>query len=249
MLEMAKAAGTPIKRVAMMHEDGNFGTTMGNHVEAFAARLGYELVQRVPYSLRSPDFTAELSKVKAARPDLLVISGYYGDSKIIAETAAKLRIGVHALVGLANAAYSNPQVHRREPRADRSALRRQLLAQPAERAGPRGVRRVPEALQLDHVQPRGAGLPGDVRAQGRAGAGRLDRPREGPRRDRQDQPHRPHPDPGRDPLRRRGRERQRQARAAAGAGRQAGGRRAPRASPRPSRCSPSPSGRASSAAR
>ncbi|MFI5328912.1 MAG: ABC transporter substrate-binding protein, partial [Candidatus Rokuibacteriota bacterium] len=32
MLEMAKAAGTPIKRVAMMHEDGNFGTTMGNHV-------------------------------------------------------------------------------------------------------------------------------------------------------------------------------------------------------------------------
>ena len=109
MLEMAKAAGTPIKRVAMMHEDGNFGTTMGNHVEAFAGKMGYELVQRVPYNLRSPDFTAELSKVKAARPDLLVISGYYGDSKIIAETASKLRIGVHALVGLANAAYSNPK--------------------------------------------------------------------------------------------------------------------------------------------
>jgi branched-chain amino acid transport system substrate-binding protein len=109
MIEMAKSAGTPIKRVAIMHEDGNFGTTMGNHVEAFAGKMGYELVQRVPYNLRSPDFTAELSKVKAARPDLLVISGYYGDSKIIAETAAKLRIGVHALVGLANAAYSNPK--------------------------------------------------------------------------------------------------------------------------------------------
>jgi branched-chain amino acid transport system substrate-binding protein len=47
--------------------------------------------------------------VKASKPDLLVISGYYGDSKIIAETASKLRIGVHALVGLANAAYSNPK--------------------------------------------------------------------------------------------------------------------------------------------
>jgi branched-chain amino acid transport system substrate-binding protein len=109
MFEMAKAANTPIKRVAMMHEDGNFGTTMGNHVEAFAGRLGYSLVQRIPYSLKSPDFTAELSKVKAAKPDLLVISGYYGDSRIIAETASKLRIGVHALVGLANAAYSNPK--------------------------------------------------------------------------------------------------------------------------------------------
>src|SRR4026209_2593332 len=108
MIEMAKNAGTPIKRVAIMHEDGNFGTTMGNHVEAFAGKMGYELVQRVPYNLRSPDFTAELSKVKAARPDLLVISGYYGDSKIIAETAAKLRIGVNALVGLANAAHPHP---------------------------------------------------------------------------------------------------------------------------------------------
>ena len=109
MLEMAKASNVAVKRVAIMHEDGNFGTTMGNHVEGFAGKLGYALVQRTPYSIKSPDFTAELSKVKASKPDLLVISGYYGDSKIIAETAAKLRIGVHALVGLANAAYSNPK--------------------------------------------------------------------------------------------------------------------------------------------
>jgi branched-chain amino acid transport system substrate-binding protein len=109
MLEMAKTAGAPVKRVAIMHEDGNFGTTMGNHVEAFGKTLGYELVQRVPYNLRSPDFTAELAKVKATRPDLLVISGYYGDSKLIAETAVKIRIGAHAVVGLANAAYSNPR--------------------------------------------------------------------------------------------------------------------------------------------
>ena len=109
MLEMAKASNVAVKRVAIMHEDGNFGTTMGNHVEGFAGTLGYALVQRIPYSIKSPDFTAELSKVKASKPDLLVISGYYGDSKIIAETAAKLRIGVHALVGLANAAYSNPK--------------------------------------------------------------------------------------------------------------------------------------------
>lgn len=109
MFEMAKNANVPIKRVAMMHEDGNFGTTMGNHVEAFSKTMGYELVQRIPYNLRSPDLTSELAKVKAARPDLLIISGYYGDSKIIAETAAKLRIGVSALVGLANAAYSNPK--------------------------------------------------------------------------------------------------------------------------------------------
>src|SRR5207247_5213062 len=89
MAEMDKNANVAIKSVAMMHEDGNFGTTMGNHVEAFGAKLGYTMVQRIPYSLKSPDFTAELSKVKASKPDLLVISGYYGDSKIIADTASK----------------------------------------------------------------------------------------------------------------------------------------------------------------
>jgi hypothetical protein len=109
MCEMPKNANVPIKRVAMMHEEGNFGTTMGNHVEAFAKTMGYELVQRIPYNLRSPDLTSELSKVKASKPDLLIVSGYYGDSKLIAETAAKLKIGVNALVGLANAAYSNPK--------------------------------------------------------------------------------------------------------------------------------------------
>ena len=40
MFEMAKNANVPIKRVAMMHEEGNFGTTMGNHVEAFAKTIG-----------------------------------------------------------------------------------------------------------------------------------------------------------------------------------------------------------------
>lgn len=109
VFEMARAANITLKRVAIMHEDGNFGTTMGNHIEGFASKLGYEMVQRIPYNLRSPDFTAELSKVKASRPDLLLISGYFGDSKLIAETASKLRMGVHALVGLANAAYSNPR--------------------------------------------------------------------------------------------------------------------------------------------
>jgi branched-chain amino acid transport system substrate-binding protein len=109
LVEMAKNANVPLKRVAIMHEDGNFGTTMGNHVEAFAGKLGYQLVQRIPYNLKSPDFTTELSKVKASRPDVLVISGYYGDSKVIAETAGKLRLQMHALIGLANAAYSNPR--------------------------------------------------------------------------------------------------------------------------------------------
>src|SRR3989442_1297505 len=109
-------------KLTLLPGDTQQKVELGNSGEAFGAKLGYTMVQRIPYSLKSPDFTAELSKVKASKPDLLVISGYYGDSKIIAETASKLRIGVHALVGLANAAYSNPKFI-----ADNRELTEQLL--------------------------------------------------------------------------------------------------------------------------
>src|SRR5689334_24339974 len=41
-LSLHDALPISIKRVAIMHEDGNFGTTMGNHVEAFAGKMRSE---------------------------------------------------------------------------------------------------------------------------------------------------------------------------------------------------------------
>ena len=75
----------------MMHEDGLFGTTVAGHVETFAKNLGMELALRVPYSLRTADVTTEVTKIKAAKPDV-VITGYFGDALLIARTATELRI-------------------------------------------------------------------------------------------------------------------------------------------------------------
>lgn len=66
-----------------------------------------------------------------------------------------------------------PALHRREPRADRASLRRQLLAQAAARARQGRLRRSPEAVQLHAHRTRRPGLHRRVRAQGRAGAGGL----------------------------------------------------------------------------
>jgi branched-chain amino acid transport system substrate-binding protein len=224
MVEMAKAANAPIKRVAMMHEDGNFGTTMGNHVEAFAKTAGFELVQRVPYNLKSPDFTAELAKVKAARPDLLVISGYYGDSKLIAETAAKLRIGVSAVVGLANAAYSNPKfiAENQELTEDlfdgnywhnpTSARAKAVFAAYQKRFNATMANHSVQGYQVTYVLKD---------ALERAAS--TDRDKEG--RPRQHQSRRSHPDAGRHQVRRRRGGCQRVAGPDPGPARQAGGRR------------------------
>ena len=39
LAELAKASGTPVKTLAMMHEDGLFGTTVAGHVEKHAKNL------------------------------------------------------------------------------------------------------------------------------------------------------------------------------------------------------------------
>ena len=147
--EMAKTAepapqarGDDARGRQLRHHDGQ---PRGGLRAASSATAG---AARALQPASSPDFTAELSKVKAAKPDLLVISGYYGDSKIIAETAAKLRIGVNALVGLANAAYSNPKFI-----AENRELTEQLFDgnywhNPQSARAKRRVRRLPEALQL-----------------------------------------------------------------------------------------------------
>mgnify|MGYP003693898711 CR=1 FL=1 len=182
-------------------------------------------MQRIPYSLKSPDFTAELSKVKAAKPDLLVISGYYGDSKIIAETAAKLRIGVHALVGLANAAYSNPKFI-----ADNRELTEQLFDgnywHNPQSARAKAVfaayeKRFSSTLTSHGVQAYTV-IYVVKDALERAGSADRDRVRDALAKTNLD---RPHPAAGRDQVRRHRRERQRLARAAAGPERQARGRR------------------------
>lgn len=107
--DLAKATGTSVKTIAMMHEDGLFGASIAGHVERHAKTLGMELAVKLAYNFRTPDVTTELTKVKAARPDLVVITGYFGDAILIARTATEVRLETRALMGIANGGFSNPK--------------------------------------------------------------------------------------------------------------------------------------------
>lgn len=107
--ELAKSTGTAMKTIAMLHEDGLFGTSIAAHVERHAKQLGMELVSKVGYNFRTPDVTTEITKIKAGKPDLVVVSGYFGDGLLIARTAAEHRLETKAVMGIANGGFSNPK--------------------------------------------------------------------------------------------------------------------------------------------
>jgi len=109
LAELARASGVAVKTLAIMHEDGLFGTSVAGHVERYARTLGMEVVLRVGYSFRTPDVTTEITKVKAARPDVVLVTGYFGDGLLIARTATEHRLETRAVMGIANGGFSNPK--------------------------------------------------------------------------------------------------------------------------------------------
>lgn len=109
LAELARATGVTVKTIAMMHEDGLFGTSIAGHLERHARTLGMELVLKVGYNFRTPDVTTEVTKIKAAKADLVVITGYFGDGLLIARTAAEHRLEAKAVTGIANGGFSNPK--------------------------------------------------------------------------------------------------------------------------------------------
>jgi branched-chain amino acid transport system substrate-binding protein len=106
---VAKAAGVPLKTIALLHEDGLFGASIAGHLERHARELGMELALKVAYNFRTPDVTTEVTKIKAARADLVVVSGYFPDGVLIARTATEHRLETRALMGIANGGFSNPK--------------------------------------------------------------------------------------------------------------------------------------------
>jgi branched-chain amino acid transport system substrate-binding protein len=107
--DLARGAGVTLKTIALMHEDGLFGTSIAGHLERHARQLGMELTLKVAYNFRTPDVTTEITKIKAARADLVVVSGYFPDGVLIARTATEHRLETRALMGIANGGFSNPK--------------------------------------------------------------------------------------------------------------------------------------------
>jgi branched-chain amino acid transport system substrate-binding protein len=109
LADLAKATGTSVKTVAILYEDGLFGTSIAGHVEKHARTLGMTLVEKIGYNFRTPDVTTEVTKLKAAKPDLVCVSGYFADALLIARTATELRLETRAVVGISSGGFSNPK--------------------------------------------------------------------------------------------------------------------------------------------
>ncbi len=86
-------------RVAIIYEDGPYGTGVASSNEAEARKQGMQLVLKEGYSAQAPDLSSLVTKLRASRPDVLFHTGYNPDIALFLRQAKEQGLRMRAYVG------------------------------------------------------------------------------------------------------------------------------------------------------
>jgi len=85
-----KFPGTVTKKVAVLNEDGLFGSDVNKFAREAAGHYGYEVVTNVAYKATAPDLSSEIQRLKGAGAPILFQASYLADATIALKTMKQL---------------------------------------------------------------------------------------------------------------------------------------------------------------
>ena len=86
-------------KVAIIHEDGAYGSGVAGGNEEGSKKQGFEIVLKEGYSATAPDLSSLVTKLKRARPDVILHTGYNPDITLFLRQARELGLRFKALIG------------------------------------------------------------------------------------------------------------------------------------------------------
>ena len=86
-------------KVAIIHEDGAYGSGVAAGNEAGAKQHGLKVVLKEGYSASAPDLSSLVTKLKRARPDVILHTGYNPDITLFLRQSRELGLRFKALIG------------------------------------------------------------------------------------------------------------------------------------------------------
>jgi branched-chain amino acid transport system substrate-binding protein len=86
-------------RVAIIYEDGPYGSSVAASNESEAKKLGMPIVLKEGYSVNAPDLSSLVTKLRAARPDVLFHTGYNPDIALFLRQSKEQGFRVKAIIG------------------------------------------------------------------------------------------------------------------------------------------------------
>ncbi len=91
----------PVKdvRAAIIYEDGPYGAGVAAANESEAKKLGMQVVLKEGFSIQAPDLSSLVTKLRAARPDVLFHTGYAPDITLFLRQAKEQGLRVKIYLG------------------------------------------------------------------------------------------------------------------------------------------------------
>lgn len=99
-LEAMKQRGHGVSKVALLYENTLFGTDVSRFEKKYAAQYKYEVASDIAYDAKSTNLTAEVQRLKAAAPDVLLQASYTSDAILSTRTMKELDFRPQAILAM-----------------------------------------------------------------------------------------------------------------------------------------------------
>jgi branched-chain amino acid transport system substrate-binding protein len=105
LVAVVKAQLPSVRRVAVLGREDVFPKSMAASMTDAAKRAGLELVYDALYPVNTMDFSSPLSKMRAAKPDWIFVSGYTKDLVLARKQMADLGVSAPVITMITGPAY------------------------------------------------------------------------------------------------------------------------------------------------
>lgn len=108
---IAAEKNTSFKKIAYLRDESEFGRSIFSAFETRAKELGMEVALDLAFDpFRTTDLTTEMTRVAAAKVDVLAVTGYFNDGLLVARAVNAVRPDVQAIYGVAQAAFEQEAI-------------------------------------------------------------------------------------------------------------------------------------------
>lgn len=94
LAEVNKKAGSPAKTAVIVHEDSEFGTSTAKLLSAKLAGIGLDVKETLKHATPTRDFSNLVLRIKAIKPDLVIVSNYQNEYVLLARTMYQQKVEV-----------------------------------------------------------------------------------------------------------------------------------------------------------
>lgn len=107
IINLSQLTNVPVKNVGLLADNSQGYAPTVKAVKDYVPTKGLTLDPVLDFTLAQADFTTEITKLKAASPDVVIAIAFFADSVNIVRTMQQLQFNTKAIVGIASA-FSNP---------------------------------------------------------------------------------------------------------------------------------------------